>query len=165
MNKDSTPGRSMSVTRKLGRQRDILSSIKAHVVRTQTELARLLREQGHAVSQPTLSKDIAELGLVKVPLAEGGYRYRAAEDTGAERQGHRLQPAMREFLLEWTRAGQLVVLRTVAGHAAGLAWALDEALWAEVVGTVAGEDTVLVVARTPADAQAVIRRINEVVGR
>lgn len=153
----------MSVTRKLGRQRDILSSIKAHVVRTQTELAGLLRKQGHAVSQPTLSKDIAELGLVKVPLADG-YQYRATDAAGVEHQGHRLGPAMREFLLKWTQAGQLVVLNAVAGHAAGLAWALDEAGWPEVVGTVAGEDTVLVVSRTPADAKAVIRRIDKVVG-
>ncbi len=152
----------MGASRKLARQRLILSSIEANAVRTQSDLAGILRQKGYAVSQPTLSKDIADLGLVKVPVADGGYRYQAAGDARSERPGHRLGPAMREFLLQWTQAGQLVVLRAVAGHAAGLAWAIDETAWPEVVGTVAGEDTVLVVSASDTGAARVIGHIEEV---
>jgi transcriptional regulator of arginine metabolism len=151
----------LNATGKLARQRLILGSIESEAVRTQSDLAELLRQKGCVVSQPTLSKDIAELGLVKAPATDGGYRYQATLSAASERQGHRLRPALREFLLEWTAAGQLVVLKTVAGHAAGLAWALDEVEWPEIVGTVAGEDTVLVVAPDQSASVEVMKRIDE----
>jgi len=153
----------MHLTRKLARQREALAIVRTQPVRTQAELADLLHERGFPVSQPTLSKDIAELGLVKAPLPDGGYRYQPTSDGGPEPQGRRLHLAMQEFLLSWGRAGQLVVLKTVAGHAAGIAWALDDAEWPEIIGTVAGEDTVLVVSRTAEEARKVVHHLEQVI--
>ena len=152
----------MGLSRKLARQREVLRIIRTRDIRTQAALAAALRESGFPVSQPTLSKDIAELGLVKAPMPDAGYRYRVVREGGVERHGRRLHVALREFLLDWERAGQLLVLKTIAGHAAGVAWALDEAQWPEVVGTVAGEDTLLVVARTAAEAKEVGKHLDEV---
>jgi transcriptional regulator of arginine metabolism len=153
----------MNLTRKLARQREVLNTIRSQPVRTQVDLAGLLRERGFAVSQPTLSKDIAELGLVKVPLPDGGYRYQPSHDNGPDPQGRRLQVSMREFLLEAEAAGQIVVLKTVAGHAAGLAWSIDNAAWPEAVGTIAGEDTVMIVARNHSDATAIMKHLERVI--
>jgi len=162
INNNSYAGYLMSLAQKLARQREILHLVRTRCVQTQAELAMALHERGIPVSQPTLSKDIAELGLVKVPLPEAGYRYQLASEGSVEQQGRRLHLALREFLVNWERAGQLLVLKTIAGHAAGVAWALDNAKWPELVGTVAGEDTVLVVSRTPAGARKVIRRLEQV---
>lgn len=152
----------MKTAHKLARQREIVQLIRVQVVRTQGELAGALKERGFPVSQPTLSKDITELGLIKVPLTDYGYRYQLPTESGIEHPVGRLRFAVREFLLSMAPAGQLVVLKTVAGHAAGVAWALDTAKWEYVLGTVAGEDTVLVVSRTPADAQQVVRSLKQV---
>ena len=113
------------------------------------------------MSQPTLSKDIAELGIVKVPLADGGHRYQVSGESGHDHRGRRLQRTLQEFLINWEQAGQLLVLKTVAGHAAGAAWAVDNADWPEVIGTVAGEDTVLIVTAKPAAVRAVVTRLEQ----
>ena len=151
----------MSPSRKLSRQRHLLQIIRDEVVETQAQLADLLRAQDCPVSQPTLSKDIAELGVVKVPLPNGGHRYQVSGETGGEQQGRRLRRTLQEFLLSWESGGQLLVLKTVAGHAAGVAWAVDSSGWTEIIGTIAGEDTVLIITRRPAAVRAVIGRIEE----
>ena len=153
----------MSLTRKLARQRHLLQIIRNEPVDTQTQLATKLRERGFSVSQPTLSKDIAELGIIKVPLPDGGHRYQTSGDSVVEKHGHRLQRTLQEFLLNWEPAGQLLVLKTVAGHAAGVAWALDNAPWKEIVGTIAGEDTVVIISRKPTDVRIVIKHLEQVI--
>ena len=153
----------MSLTRKLARQRHLLEIIRNEPVQTQTQLADKLREHGYSVSQPTLSKDIAELSIIKVPLADGGHRYQPSADSATEKHGHRLQRTLQEFLLNWEQAGQLLVLKTVAGHAAGVAWALDNAPWKEIVGTIAGEDTVVVITHKSTEVRAVIRHLEQVI--
>lgn len=155
----------MALSRKLSRQREIVRIVRTQSVETQAELAAALQKAGHPVSQPTLSKDMAELGLIKVPSSDTGYRYQVAKQDGVERRGRRLHLALSEFLVAWERAGQLLVLKTVAGHAAGVAWALDGAEWSEIVGTVAGEDTVLVVARTPAQARKVGKHVERILAK
>ncbi|HPU86427.1 MAG TPA: arginine repressor [Candidatus Latescibacteria bacterium] len=152
----------MKTSQKLARQREIVRLIRAQTIRTQAELADALRERAFPVSQPTLSKDIAELGLIKVPLPDSGYRYQLPTEGGVEHPAGRLQFALREFLFSWEAAGQLIVMKTVAGHAAGVAWALDTEKWSDILGTIAGEDTVLVVCRTPADADHVLRQLQQV---
>lgn len=152
----------MNPNRKTVRQRELLKIIRTQSICTQTELGNILRERGFAVSQPTVSKDIAELGLIKVPVAEGGYRYETARKGITDQPGQRIHVAFREFLVERELAGQLIVLKSVAGHAAGLAWAVDDAEWPEVVGTIAGEDTVLIITRSPHDAESVMSHIEQV---
>jgi transcriptional regulator of arginine metabolism len=121
------------------RQGQILRLIRSRQIDTQEELAQLLKEQsGIQTTQVTLSRDIRELGLVKT--AEG-YR-EMAEPAG----GPDFASVAAEFLQDVRVAQNLMVLRTAPGHASPLAVALDQEEWPEVVGTIGGDDTVLVIA-------------------
>ncbi len=152
----------MSLSKKLVRQRYLLRIVRDEVVETQTQLAFLLEKAGFPVSQPTLSKDIAELGVVKAPLPDGGHRYQVSGEGSGDQAARRLRRTLQEFLVTWEQAGQLLVLKTAAGYAAGAAWAVDNADWPEVIGTVAGEDTVLIITARPAAVKAVVGRLEQV---
>lgn len=120
------------------RQGQILKIIRNREIYTQDELARELAQFGIPATQVTLSRDMRELGLVKTPE---GYRQLPTERTGPE-----LADVANEFLLDIRVAQNLIVLRTSPGNANTLAIALDREDLDEVVGTVAGDDTVLVIA-------------------
>ena len=136
------------------RQGQILNLIRTRDVRTQEELAAALRSQGIAATQVTLSRDIRELGLVKTAQ---GY----AEPGAAAPAGPDFAQVAREFLRDVKVAQNLLVLRTPPGHANALASALDHADWEEVAGTIAGDDTVLVVAEDHKTAVALRMRLLE----
>ncbi len=127
------------------RQGQILGLIREKRIFTQEELARHLRELDIQTTQVTLSRDMHELGLVKT--AEG---YRQLD---TEAGGHPFSEVASNFLLDLRIAQNLAVLRTSPGHANPLAIALDREQWEEVTGTIAGDDTVLVV--TPNNETAV----------
>lgn len=120
------------------RQGQILKLIRSRAVRTQEELAQELKNQGIAATQVTLSRDLRELRLVKT--AEG---YRELQD---EEVGPQFATLVSEFLLDVRLAQNLVVLKTSPGHANSVAVSLDAEEWPEVVGTLAGDDTILVIA-------------------
>jgi transcriptional regulator of arginine metabolism len=122
------------------RQSQILKLVRARDLHTQEELADALRGQGISATQVTLSRDIREIGLVKTP--EG---YSETPNPSAP-SVPTFESVAREFLLDVRLAQNLLVLRTPPGHANALASALDHAEWPEVAGTIAGDDTVLVVA-------------------
>lgn len=121
------------------RQGQILKLVTAGAVASQDDLKRLLAQQNMRVTQATLSRDLQELKLVKTPE---GYRPLAQ---GAEAAQPRLERAVREYLLDVREAQNLLVLRTPAGAAQPLAVALDRERLPEVVGTIGGDDTVLVI--------------------
>jgi transcriptional regulator of arginine metabolism len=152
----------MGASKKLARQRCLLHIIRTEVVETQTQLAERLKDSSFPVSQPTLSKDIAELGIIKVPVPNHGHRYQVSGESSSEQHQERLHKTLREFLTHWEAADQLVVLRTIAGHAAGVAWSVDNAEWDNVLGTIAGEDTVLVVCRSVEAARGVIENVEHI---
>ena len=129
------------------RHGQILKLVRARSLRTQEELARSLRTVGVRATQVTLSRDIRELGLVKTA---DGY----AQPAEAAPAGPDLATVLREFLLDVRVAQNLLVLRTHAGHANSVAVALDQADWPEVTGTIAGDDTILVVAPDGKTAEA-----------
>lgn len=122
------------------RQEQILKLVHSRQLYTQEELAGALRRLGISATQVTLSRDIRELGLVKTPA---GY---AAAPVAAAPAVPNFDSVAREFLRDVRLAQNLLVLRTPPGHANALASALDNAGWEEVTGTIAGDDTVLVVA-------------------
>jgi transcriptional regulator of arginine metabolism len=131
-----------------GRHARIVELIRNHAIRSQTELAELLAGEGVQVTQATLSRDLEELGAVKVSgaylIPEDGKRpLREAEQAPA-----RLVRLLRELLTGTDISGNLLVLRTPPGAAQFLASALDRSGLPEVVGTIAGDDTILVVARS-----------------
>ena len=131
---------------KVYRQGQILKAIRKERIVTQDELARSLRAQGIEATQVTLSRDIRDLGLVKT--AEG---YRQLQARAAS--------AASGLLLDARVAQNLVVLKTPAAHAGSMARAIDEQGWAEVVGTVAGDDTVLVVTADGKQAERVRKKV------
>jgi transcriptional regulator of arginine metabolism len=133
------------------RQGQILKLIRARNISTQEDLATALKEVGVDATQVTLSRDIREIGLVKT--ADG---YRALPPQ--ERTGD-LSAVSAEFLRDVRIAQNQIVLRTAPGHASSLAVALDNANWAEVVGTLAGDDTVLVICPDASVAEIVRIRL------
>jgi len=154
---------------RLARIVDILEGVPVH---SQTELAELLASEGVAVTQATLSRDLEELGAVKVRDEVGALVYAVPNGNGAT--GHRARgvadsvPARlarlcEELLVAAEASGNLVVAKTPPGGAQLLASALDRAAWPAVLGTVAGDDTVLVICRTSHGARsggaAVARRL------
>lgn len=130
----------------------IVSLIRDKAVRSQTELAELLAAEGVHVTQATLSRDLEELGAVKVRGGDGPAVYLIPEDgkrplRDAEQAPARLQRLLRELLTGVDSSANIAVLRTPPGAAQFLASALDRAGLPDVVGTIAGDDTILVVAR------------------
>lgn len=125
----------------------ILRLLREQPLSTQTELADALRAQGHDVVQTTVSRDIHELGLIKVRGADGRLVYASPEDAGA--YDEELSEALGRWALTLEPSGNLVVVATPYGYASALAQAIDVARHAHVAGTIAGENTVLLVAREP----------------
>ena len=129
------------------RQGQILNLIRSRSISTQDELARALKETGIETTQVTLSRDVRELGLVKTPE---GYR-----ELSNEGQAMQFATLAGEFLRDVRLAQNQVVLKTAPGHASSVAVALDDEEWPEVVGTIAGDDTILVICSDKAHAEAV----------
>ena len=122
--------------------------IRDQPISTQTELAEALRAQGHDVVQTTVSRDVHELGLVKVRHSSGPLVYAFPEDAAGFDQ--ELADALARWALTVEPSGNLVVVTTPYGYAQALAQAIDVAHHPHVAGTVAGENTILLVAREPA---------------
>jgi len=135
---------------KARRQAKILEVIKNRVIETQEELAAALGEEGIPVTQATISRDIKELQLNKVPTPDGRYRYALPDEVGIGAWDKRRR-IFRESVLSIDFSGNLVVIKSLPGTAQGVAAAIDHMNVAEIIGSVAGDDTVMVVVK-PADA-------------
>ncbi|HEY6795914.1 MAG TPA: arginine repressor [Kineosporiaceae bacterium] len=152
---------------KAARHRQIVDLLRRHAVRSQVELAELLAAERVAVTQATLSRDLVELGAVKVRHPDGGLVY-AVPGEGGDRTPHggmeqelldaRLARLCEELLVTAEASANLVVLRTPPGAAQLLALAVDRSVMPAVLGTVAGDDTVLVIARAPDGAPELAAR-------
>lgn len=145
------------------RQEKIREIVENHIVETQEELTEFLRREHIAVTQATVSRDVKELMLVKVPIGGGRSRY-AFPDGGARRE-NRLEALFLDAVTGVDASGSLVVLRTLPGMANAVASALDAAQWQEIIGTVAGDDTILVVVKPESAATEVERRMKALSGR
>jgi transcriptional regulator of arginine metabolism len=135
------------------RQNAILELVRERALSTQAEVAEALRKAGADVVQTTVSRDIAELGLVKVRAPNGRLVY-APPGTSDSDLLRALAAAMRRYAITAEAAGNLIVVTTPSGYANALAQALDEARHPGVAGTVAGDNTILVVARNGTSASA-----------
>jgi transcriptional regulator of arginine metabolism len=171
----------MTVTRpgtKASRQAWVAATLAERPVRSQEELARLLADRGMPVTQATLSRDLEEIGAVRVRSADGSLVYALPEEPGGPGSrpggvagggagGGREPAASRpqlsrtasELLISAEASANMVVLRTPAGAAQFLASVLDHAAWPSILGTVAGDDTVLVIARDPAGGDALAAQL------
>jgi transcriptional regulator of arginine metabolism len=141
---------------KARRQSAILDAIQRQRVRSQEQLRRQLRAAGYDVTQATLSRDVRELGLVK---ADGAYQPPYAPAPNGHSSKSLFNRAVGEYLTHVARVQQLVVLRTGPGQAQLLGVALDSARLPEVVGTIAGDDTILAITPDARRAKALVRRL------
>ncbi|MBI3215960.1 MAG: arginine repressor [Mycobacterium sp.] len=137
-----------------GRQARIVALLSAQPVHSQSELAALLAAEGIDATQATLSRDLEELGAVKLRGADGGVGAYVVPEDGSPVRGvsggtERVSRLLGDLLVSTDASGNLAVLRTPPGAAHYLASAIDRASLPYVVGTVAGDDTILVVAREP----------------
>ena len=135
------------------RQQEILKLVRSRSIHTQEQLAEALGRAGIEATQVTLSRDIRELGLVKTAQ---GY-----QELSSAKPAPDVHEMANEFLLDVRIAQNLVVLKTTPGSASPIAVALDQANWTEVVGTIAGDDTVLVITPDTASAKAFRTRLAE----
>jgi transcriptional regulator of arginine metabolism len=142
------------------RARLIRRLIQVERIETQIGLVRALRRHGVSVTQATISRDIKRLGLVKIP-EEGRYRYAlpgTPAHPGPDAAQH-LRGVMEEFAREVVTALDLILVKTLPGGAAPVAQAIDDARWDEVAGTLAGEDTIIIVPRVRSAGRAVKDRL------
>jgi transcriptional regulator of arginine metabolism len=144
-------------TMKAARQRALAELVRNRNVPSQAQLLVLLRDQGFAATQATVSRDLEDLGAVKVRGADGGLVYALPEAEPAAGEAE-VRAAVQFSLLDAIASGNLVVLRTPPGHAQILAATLDRAGLPGVCGTVAGDDTVLVIAADDLPGSALARR-------
>jgi transcriptional regulator of arginine metabolism len=135
------------------RQRRIQEVIARESIGTQAELVERLRSERIQVTQATVSRDINELRLVRLPTGKGRHRYALAPLSLESDVRDELARRVREFVHDADRGENVVVLKTSEGHATGVAWVIDRLSRDEIVGTVAGQDTIMIVARTVAAAQ------------
>jgi transcriptional regulator of arginine metabolism len=142
---------------KTARHKAILDLLDDGPVESQEALQQILERKGFEVGQATLSRDIHELKLVK---GSEGYR-RAVENAASEGSLPSVMQLARQFVLEVRQAQNMLVVKTTVGSAQPVAAALDASHWPEVVGTLAGDDTVLVIATDKQKAQSLARRIRD----
>ena len=146
---------------KANRQALIREIVENQVIQTQEELAEILRARGMVVTQATVSRDIKEMHLLKV-LSEGGvYRY-ATMDKGEQGVSDRLIRMLADSVLDVASANNLIVVRTLPGSAHVAGEALDSLKWPEVLGTIAGDNTILVIVRTNEEVEAVLKRFRAI---
>ncbi len=135
----------------------IRTLVERHPVTNQDELRRLLEKQGFEVTQATLSRDVNELGLVK---GNAGYLLPGSADAAAD-AGPSVESVLRNFAVSVKQAQNLLVLKTTSSSAQPVAMAVDNEEWKEVVGTVGGDDTVLIICADNRSAERVKNRIEE----
>jgi len=141
---------------KKGRQGRILEIVRKHRVQSQEELSAYLGQEGISATQSTLSRDIRELGLVKV---RGSYQ--AAGEPAAVPSGDSVRRAFEQYVIRTGISGNILMVRTTPGNAHSIGVVLDAADWPEVLGTVAGDDTVFVLLRHSRFGRKVLERIRE----
>jgi transcriptional regulator of arginine metabolism len=151
------------MTKKHARQEAILDLVSRHVVGSQEELRQLLLERGMDVTQATLSRDLRDLGLARVPTEDGG-RYVLPESLASGEDKPLLGSLLPQLFSRIDGVGELIVLRTVRSGAQPIAEAIDQEEFDEVLGTIAGDDTILIVTRSAEARTALTTRLLELAG-
>ena len=142
------------------RQNEIIEIISTADIETQEELAAALRERGYPITQATVSRDIRQLRLRKTAGPDGRQRYTADEGEDPDR-AMRYQRVLADAFVSLAVSGNILVIHTVSGMAMAAAAALDSLDWPELLGSIAGDDTIMAVIRSPGDAPDVVRRLEQ----
>jgi transcriptional regulator of arginine metabolism len=146
------------------RHRAIQEIIAKEGISTQSELVDRLRRKGFVVTQATVSRDINELRLVRMPLGRGKHKYALASFETAEDLLDELRRTFGNLVQDVDRGENIVVLKTLDGHATGVALIMDRLQRDDIVGTLAGEDTIMVIARSKADAERLQEEFDGYIG-
>ena len=145
------------------RQRRILEIVSNETIGTQKELAERLQQEGFETTQATISRDIKELLLVKVNIGGDSYKYVIAQETPVT--DAKLRMVLREFIISYDYSENLLILNTAPGNANTVASAIDRAGWQQVIGTLAGDDTVMLVIKPKEAITEVVEKIEEYTSR
>ena len=143
---------------KTKRQDEILRLISGSDIETQEDLVSELRSMGYKVTQATVSRDIRELHLIKVAAKGGGFKY-ARPERHETAVSERLARILTDSLVNVDSSGNIIVVKTLSGSANVAAEALDNLGWPEILGTIAGDNTVFIVVRNETDSAEITDRI------
>jgi transcriptional regulator of arginine metabolism len=146
----------MNMPSKEYRQRLIEELVEREFISTQAEIAEHLALRGINVTQATISRDVNELRLVRLPAGNGQHRYRSTPLAAQEDVVGELSQRFKLFVRDLDRGENLLVVTTDEGHASGIAYVIDKLDRDEIVGTLAGQNTILVVCRSGAQAEALL---------
>lgn len=152
------------VSVKTNRQEEIIRIIDSKEIETQEELAEHLRRKGYKVTQATVSRDIKELRLIKIAGRQSAYCY-AKPGRRESAINERMIRLMSDSTLSVDYAGQMIVVKTLSGSANAAAEAIDNMNWKEVLGTIAGDNTVFLVVRNDGDAADIAARIQKMISK
>lgn len=147
---------------KTNRQSKIIEIIQKNEVETQDEMSALLEKDGFRVTQATVSRDIRELKLTKIPTAGGRQKYAVITDA-PENLSKKYERVLREGFLSMDMAQNILVIKTVSGMASAVCAAIDAMKMREIVGSIAGDDTIMCAIRTVDDTYAVMKKIRRIV--
>lgn len=147
---------------KINRHAKIYEIINKYNIETQEELADLLNQEGYKVTQATVSRDIRDLKLTKVQTKEGRQKYVALKTTQSE-LAEKYARILKDGFVSMDSAMNILVIKTVSGMAMAVAAAIDEIGWTEIVGSIAGDDTIMCAIRTLEDVSAVMDKMRKVV--
>ncbi len=144
------------------RQSDIREVLRDESIGTHDRLAEVLSNKGLTVSQSTLSKDLRELGVVRMPTPEGGFRYAIPESGVTIRDQNILERELRDYLVRVQRVQNMVVAHSLSGHAQSVCEAIDRICWPEVIGTIAGDNTIFLLSLDVSAAEKVVDRFGQI---
>lgn len=135
--------------------------IQNQTIETQEELAAALQKEGIVVTQATVSRDIKELQLLKVPYGNGKYKYALSAEKKTVMSENHIAMLFQEAVTKIDSSMNLVVIHTLPGSAQSIAFSIDHSEHTEILGTLAGDDTVLVIMRTAGDVPVLVKRIQQ----
>ena len=145
---------------KIARHAQIIQLINQYDIETQEELAEKLNQAGFQVTQATVSRDIRQLKLTKVTKEDGKFKY-AVQQTSSQEMGTKYAKVLKAAFVSMDIAQNILVIKTESGMANAVGVALDDMNWSEVVGCIAGDDTIMCVIRTSDDALLVMDKIQK----
>lgn len=143
------------------RQYRIKDIITKRIIETQEELVEALRDSGMQVTQATVSRDMKELMLIKVPAGEGRYKYSIPQEQQRQNPIHKLKRALLDHFVHIDFTDNLVVMKCLPGTANAIGALIDNMEWPEVMGTICGDDTILMICRTKTQSGEIMERMLE----
>ena len=150
---------------KARRQLKIQELIKDNAIETQEELVSKLKKAGFDVTQATVSRDIKELNLIKIPREDKMPKYTLSNEPVIHRNDERIKRLFKTSVLNIDYSENLIIIKTLPGEAMGVASSIDQINWPEIIGTIGGDDNILVIVKPKKATVAVVNKFNELIMR